>query len=873
MVKSPGSSPDTKKAKLDVFPDLRKELKPKNIEKAEVEQYVAALSKFQIPKEDDLKPSDECQFRCHPDKDVEGYFVASAMWGVPALSWDIVRPVFLWKLEFVINEFRNCDNEQKRPESERESPEKPDTPVKNRLSVLGKPQSLIRAIPVPFDMDEAIEFILNKAKSFDGFPFTWQRICELLSTPKLHYNRCDKFVRAVDKVINVVTTISEWGNRTNGDWEIPMDSSEQHIENVFFGVVDEVEAMEKAQVKSEADTILDEPLDMSVKEEANEKEEASEDEPKKEEVKKKEEVVKVDKEPEGDKESEKASENPEETVEAVENASTKEADPQNENISTENVKKEEKEKEVINDEPPSDPRLRSAEEEKPEEAKSEEEPTAQEVAHVCSPSKSRETLREAARRRETFGDESEEQDQVFLRMLYPFGFLVFSCIFAPVRPSRSETKLFTDLLKGYNPLERPVRNASSPVIVKIKLFLQQILDVDEKNQIVSINAWLSYTWFDYKLQWIPQKYAGIQDIRFPGSADHIWKPDVLLYNSAAEDFDSTFKSNLLVYHTGTVVWIPPGVLKFVCPLDVTWFPFDDQVCEMKFGSWTFHGNAIDLQIDDDTNGTHSMDLSTYLVNGEWQIISTNAVRHISYYKCCPEPYPTVNYYLHIRRRTLYYGFNLIIPSLLISLMAILGFMFPPDAGEKITLEVTILLAIVFFLSMVSEMTPPTSEAVPLIGVFFSCCMLVVSASVVFTIVVLNLHFRSAETHEMNPMVRRILLELLPWLLFMSRPGYKYVNASVIDHTDKLPKHLPIPLNPELPTENNGQEAHILLLHSVHRELRKVVAFYMKEDRDERIQSDWRFAAMVVDRACLLIFTVFIVVSILSIILSAPHLIA
>lgn len=31
------------------------------------------------------------------------------------------------------------------------------------------------------------------------------------------------------------------------------------------------------------------------------------------------------------------------------------------------------------------------------------------------------------------------------------------------------------------------------------------------------------------------------------------------------------------------------------------------------------------------------------------------------------------------------GFNLIIPSLLISLMAILGFMFPPDAGEKITL--------------------------------------------------------------------------------------------------------------------------------------------------------------------------------------------
>ncbi|CAI5438622.1 unnamed protein product [Caenorhabditis angaria] len=155
-----------------------------------------------------------------------------------------------------------------------------------------------------------------------------------------------------------------------------------------------------------------------------------------------------------------------------------------------------------------------------------------------------------------------------LKLLFIFS--IFSLYFNNSSASYAETKLFTDLLTGYNPLERPVQNSSQPLVVKIKLFLQQILDIDEKNQIVSINAWLSYTWMDYKLRWNPQKYGGIQDIRFPGSSDHIWKPDVLLYNSAAEDFDSTFKSNLLTYNTGMVVWIPPGVLKFVCQLDVTW---------------------------------------------------------------------------------------------------------------------------------------------------------------------------------------------------------------------------------------------------------------------------------------------------------------
>lgn len=139
------------------------------------------------------------------------------------------------------------------------------------------------------------------------------------------------------------------------------------------------------------------------------------------------------------------------------------------------------------------------------------------------------------------------------------------------------------------------------------------------------------------------------------------------------------------------------------------------------------------------------------------------------------------------------GINLIIPSLVISIMTVLGFTLPPDACEKVTLgkhfykfqklislfifimqysvnlrsETTILLSVIFFLQMVSDMSPPQSKAVPILGrfqsqceylvhssaAFFSCCLLVVSCSCVYTVLVLSMHHRKSETHEMGPLVR------------------------------------------------------------------------------------------------------------------------
>jgi len=58
---------------------------------------------------------------------------------------------------------------------------------------------------------------------------------------------------------------------------------------------------------------------------------------------------------------------------------------------------------------------------------------------------------------------------------------------------------------------------------------------------------------------------------------------------------------------------------------------------------------------------------------------------------------------------------MILPSLLITLVGFLGFLIPPDSGEKISMGVTTLLSMTVFLMVIADSMPPNSDSVPLIG--------------------------------------------------------------------------------------------------------------------------------------------------------------
>ena len=177
---------------------------------------------------------------------------------------------------------------------------------------------------------------------------------------------------------------------------------------------------------------------------------------------------------------------------------------------------------------------------------------------------------------------------------------------------------------------------------------------------------------------------------------------------------SSRTSNALVRHNGKVsLWSKPTLLRSTCKIDVKFFPFDMQQCQMKFGSWTYNSFQMNLlKQEDDPN------LSTFIRNEQWELTYAVTRRHNVKYDCCPEGYPDVTFYFGLKRKPLYYIYNLIMPCVLLSSISLLGFFMPYNVGVvKVSLSVTLILSLTVFLLLVAEMMPRTSDAVPLIGGF------------------------------------------------------------------------------------------------------------------------------------------------------------
>ncbi len=324
-------------------------------------------------------------------------------------------------------------------------------------------------------------------------------------------------------------------------------------------------------------------------------------------------------------------------------------------------------------------------------------------------------------------------------------------------------------------------------------------------------------------------------------------------------------TNIIVSSTGACSWFCPLILKTECSVDIKWFPFDKQSCPFRFGLWTYDGLRVNFSLVRD-----QADLSSYIPSGEWNFDSMNGTRTELYYNCCPNvPYPVIDYSMVIIRRTRFYLLNLIWPGILIAVLAAVAFLLPPECGERIGLGITNLLAMTVFLLLISESIPPTSDAVPLAGQFFTVIMVLSAVALLESCVVLKfLHYSDSDAGKVPRFIRRFVNVYLARILCMGSVKKDKESFDLKQKSNGIDNPaLNGNLRDGIPMEN--RETTKALAHGkakmyrasepsqAEKELasgmQEIVSVIRKNESEEEYKSEWRRAIQVVDRLSTFVF--------------------
>uniref|UniRef100_A0A7E4W5Q6 Neur_chan_LBD domain-containing protein n=1 Tax=Panagrellus redivivus TaxID=6233 RepID=A0A7E4W5Q6_PANRE len=323
--------------------------------------------------------------------------------------------------------------------------------------------------------------------------------------------------------------------------------------------------------------------------------------------------------------------------------------------------------------------------------------------------------------------------------------------------NEDEERLVIDMFRDYNNLIRPSPcHNQSVVYIEFGMAMILLINVDEKNQIMQTNVWLTLKWNDCHFDWNPRDYSGIESLRVP--VDRVWIPDIVLFNNADGNYEVSYHSNVVVDYQGNVIWVPPAIYKSSCRIDVEYFPFDEQVCVLMFGSWTYSSDEVKLKW---YMNKRWVELEDYSYSGIWDVMDVPGQ--------LIDKQSRIQFQIVIRRKTLFYTVILIIPTVLMAFLSMMVFYLPAEGSEKITLGISILLALVVFLLLVSKILPPTSDTIPLMAKYLLLTFILNIVTIMATVIIINVYFRSGNTHSMPTFVRTIFLNFLPTLLVMKRP--------------------------------------------------------------------------------------------------------
>ncbi|XP_072018268.1 neuronal acetylcholine receptor subunit alpha-7-like [Amphiura filiformis] len=312
-------------------------------------------------------------------------------------------------------------------------------------------------------------------------------------------------------------------------------------------------------------------------------------------------------------------------------------------------------------------------------------------------------------------------------LLYPQGAYL-------TRPKGDHKIVAEQILKDYGATYcRPVYDLNSTMKVEMFLYVHHVLELNERQQTVTVAGYLDLRWHDEYLRWNTTEYPTVKGIHVPIS--DIWYPDIKIDQSPS--FEIPRKGRAWVRNSGEIYWTISVTFTISCQIDARFFPFDTQQCKLTFGpvAYTIDEVFVDI-LPYETNVKE-----TYLNNGVWDLVNvsydTNNESIAGYI------YGQVTVNITLVRRPLFHVITVIIPCILLSMVNVFSFILPTESGEKVSVSITNVVALVLFQQVIATTMPPVSEKSPLISYYFTPMIFTSCLSVVSGVVVAYFHHQQS----------------------------------------------------------------------------------------------------------------------------------
>ena len=254
--------------------------------------------------------------------------------------------------------------------------------------------------------------------------------------------------------------------------------------------------------------------------------------------------------------------------------------------------------------------------------------------------------------------------------------------------------------------------------------LRSVVDFDLTNGFLDTTGYMLMTWKDENLFWNDSEYAEIPSLCLQ---DEIWSPAIVPTNTinSGEDWRST-----LLVSDGTVLQFTGRRFGTFCKLDMRLYPKDSHICNFEFLSVKEDAQTLELHPTLDEVITTSLS-----VHGEWRIRETSVVQSVISDRIAGIHASQIVFTLVLERQPEFTVLHKSVPLFVLALAALFTHGIPLNSGERISYAVTVLLAFVFWQSVVSEELPKNSSKLSLFSISIACCMfgsgLITVLSVIF----------------------------------------------------------------------------------------------------------------------------------------------